>query len=38
VAVLFFTTWLIFNLFLIFGHTIQCIQIYEIFSSGCSIL
>jgi len=38
VAFLFFTTWLIFNLFLIFGHTIQCIQIYEIFSSGCSIL
>jgi len=35
---LFFTTWLLFNLVLIFGHTIQCIQIYEIFSSGCSIL
>jgi hypothetical protein len=38
VAFLFFTTWLIFNLVLFFGHTIQCIQIYEIFSSGCSIL
>ncbi len=38
IAFLFFTTWLIFNLFLVFGHTIQCIQIYEIFSSGCSIL
>ncbi len=38
VAFLFFTTWLIFNFVLIFGHTIQCIQIYEIFSSGCSIL
>ena len=38
IAFLFFTTWLIFNLVLIFGHTIQCIQIYEIFSSGCSIL
>jgi len=37
-AFLFFTTWLLFNLVLIFGHTIQCIQIYEIFSSGCSIL
>ena len=37
-AFLFFTTWLIFNLILFFGHTIQCIQIYEIFSSGCSIL
>jgi hypothetical protein len=29
---------LIFNIVLTFGHTIQCIQIYEIFSSGCSIL
>ena len=38
IAFLFFTTWLLFNLILIFGHTIQCIQIYEIFSSGCSIL
>ena len=38
VAFLFFTTWLIFNLVLFFGHTIQCIPIYEIFSSGCSIL
>jgi len=38
IALLFFTTWLLFNLVLIFGHTIQCIQIYEIFSSGCSIL
>ncbi len=38
VAFLFLTTWLIFNLILIFGHTIQCIPVYEIFSSGCSIL
>lgn len=38
VAFVFFTTWLIFNLVLIFGHIIQCIPIYEIFSSGCSIL
>jgi len=38
ISFLFFTTWLLFNLALIFGHTIQCIQIYEIFSSGCSIL
>ena len=38
VAFLFFVTWLIFNLVLIFGHVIQCIQIYEIFASGCSIL
>ena len=38
IAFLFFTTWLLFNIILIFGHTIQCIQIYEIFSSGCAIL
>ncbi len=38
VAFLFLTTWLIFNLILIFGHTIQCIPVYEIFSSGCAIL
>ena len=38
IAFLFFATWLLFNFVLIFGHTIQCIQIYEIFSSGCSIL
>ena len=38
VTFLFFTLWLIFNLVFIFGHTIQCIPVYEIFSSGCSIL
>ena len=38
VTFLFFVTWLGFNLVLIFGHTIQCIPIYNIFSSGCSIL
>ena len=38
VTFLFLTTWLIFNLILIFGYTIQCIPVYEIFSSGCSIL
>ena len=38
ISFIFFTTWLAFNLVLIFGHTIQCIQIYEIFSAGCSIL
>ena len=38
VTFLFLTIWLIFNLILIFGHTIQCIPVYEIFSSGCSIL
>jgi hypothetical protein len=35
---LFFTIWLIFNLVLIVGHVVQCIPVYEIFSSGCSIL
>ncbi len=30
--------WLGFNIFLIFGHVIQCIPIYDIFSSGCAIL
>lgn len=38
VTFLFFTVWLAFNLVLIFGHTIQCIPVYEIFSSGCAIL
>lgn len=38
IAFLFFTTWLAFNLILFFGHTVQCIQIYMIFSSGCSIM
>jgi hypothetical protein len=38
VAFLFFTLWLGFNLVLVFGHVIQCIPVYEIFSSGCSIL
>ena len=38
IAFLFFTIWLIFNLVLLFGHTIQCIPVYEIFSSGCAIL
>ena len=38
VAFLFFCIWLAFNLALIFGHVIQCIPVYEIFSSGCAIL
>ena len=38
VAFLFFTLGLGFNLVLVFGHVIQCIPVYEIFSSGCSIL
>ena len=38
VALLLFAGWLAFNIFLIFGHVIQCIPIYDIFSSGCAIL
>jgi len=38
IAFLFFTTWLVFNFALIFGHTMQCIYIHVIFSSGCLIL
>jgi len=38
IAFLFFTTWFVFNFALIFGHTMQCIYIHVIFSSGCSIL
>jgi len=38
ISFLFFTTWLVFNLVLIFGYTIQCLPVYKIFSSGCSIL
>jgi len=35
---LFLSGWLGFNIILIFGHVIQCIPVYDIFSSGCSIL
>lgn len=38
ISFIFFTTWLVFNFALIFGHTIQCIYIHIIFSAGCSIL
>jgi len=38
ISFLFFTTWLVFNLVLIFGHIIQCLPVYKIFLSGCSIL
>ena len=37
-ALLLLAGWLGFNIFLIFGHVIQCIPVYDIFSSGCSIL
>ena len=38
IAFLFLSGWLAFNIVLIFGHVIQCIPVYDIFSSGCSIL
>jgi hypothetical protein len=38
IALLLLAGWLGFNAFLIFGHVIQCIPIYDIFSSGCAIL
>jgi len=38
ISLLLLTSWFGFNLFLIFGHVIQCIPVYDIFSSGCSIL
>ena len=38
IAFLGFALWLAFNIALVFGHTIQCIPVYEIFSSGCAIL
>lgn len=38
IALLLLSGWLGFNIFLIFGNVIQCIPIYEIFSSGCAIL
>lgn len=38
IALLLLVGWLGFNLFLIFGNVIQCIPVYEIFSSGCAIL
>lgn len=37
-ALLLLASWLGFNVILIFGHVIQCIPVYDIFSSGCSIL
>jgi hypothetical protein len=38
VTLLLLAGWLGFNVFLIFGHVIQCIPVYDIFASGCSIL
>lgn len=38
ISLLLLSGWLGFNIFLIFGNVIQCIPVYEIFSSGCAIL
>ena len=38
VNVLFATTWISFNLALLFGATMLCIPVYELFSSGCSVM
>jgi len=38
ISLLLLASWLGFNIFLVFGHVIQCIPVYDIFSSGCSIL
>ena len=38
VNVLFSTTWLGFNLALLVGATMLCIPVYELFSSGCSVM
>ena len=38
VNVLFSTTWIGFNLALLIGATMLCIPVYELFSSGCSVM
>ena len=38
VNVLFSTTWIGFNLSLLIGATMLCIPVYELFSSGCSVM
>ena len=38
VNVLFSTTWIGFNLSLLVGATMLCIPVYELFSSGCSVM
>ena len=38
ITVLLSASWLGFNLLLLVGGVIQCIPVYEIFSSGCAIL
>jgi hypothetical protein len=38
VNVLFSATWICFNLALLVGATMLCIPVYELFSSGCSVM
>jgi hypothetical protein len=38
VNVLFSATWISFNLVLLVGATMLCIPVYELFSSGCSVM
>jgi hypothetical protein len=38
VNVIFSTTWIGFNLALLVGATMLCIPVYELFSSGCSVM
>jgi len=38
INILFATTWIGFNLALLIGATMLCIPVYELFSSGCSVM
>jgi hypothetical protein len=38
VNILFSITWICFNLALLIGATMLCIPVYELFSSGCSVM
>ena len=38
INVLFSSTWICFNLALLVGATMLCIPVYELFSSGCSVM
>jgi hypothetical protein len=38
VNILFSATWIAFNLSLLIGATILCIPVYDLFSSGCSVM
>lgn len=38
INVIFSTTWIAFNLSLLIGATMLCIPVYDLFSSGCSVM